>query len=113
MSKTNTGYSTPPRRRRAVWLALLLVNVWAALPARADEDQEREKLARIAAEIRVVEDMTAEAARAAQTSPSGRVRFRYDWLQGDLRQMRAGIEQHLNAPQQPRPVPPLRGDYRQ
>jgi RAQPRD family integrative conjugative element protein len=41
------------------------------------------------------------------------VRFRYEWLKRDLQMMRQGIEQHLDAPRQPRPVPPLRGDYRQ
>ncbi|MEJ6666557.1 MAG: RAQPRD family integrative conjugative element protein, partial [Alcaligenes aquatilis] len=45
--------------------------------------------------------------------PSQRVNFRYEWLINDLDVMRRGIQQHLNAPMQPRPVEPLRGDYRQ
>ncbi|RCW66202.1 RAQPRD family integrative conjugative element protein [Pseudorhodoferax soli] len=77
----------------------------------ADEELEREQLARIAHEIAQLEVMVAAA---AQTKPTGqRVRFRYEWLQRDLLLVREGITQHTDAPRQPRPVPPLRGDYRQ
>jgi RAQPRD family integrative conjugative element protein len=103
----------PIRLERAALQCLLLSVCAATFPAHADNNLEREKLARIAGEIKVIEDMTADAARSAQSSPTERVRFRYDWLQADLRQVRAGIEQHLDAPQQPRPVPPIKGDYRQ
>jgi RAQPRD family integrative conjugative element protein len=43
---------------------------------------------------------------------NGRVRFRFDWLGRDLALVRRGIEDHADAPRQPRPVPALRGDYR-
>ena len=76
-----------------------------------DEDSERERLARIENEIAHVQALVSEAGRNA---PAGqRVQFRYDWLLADLQMLRDGIAQHLDAPRQPRPVPPLRGDYRQ
>lgn len=100
------------RARRAWCLALLASALLAATSAQAgDSYSERENLARIAAEIEHVQVMVAQAAK--DKPATGRVQFRYDWLQGDLEQLRLGIEQHLNAPRQPRPVPPLRGDYRQ
>ena len=84
----------------------------ASLLAHAgDEDMEREQLARIAHEIAQLEAMVAAA---AQNKPTGqRVRFRYEWLERDLQLVRDGITQHVDAPRQPRPAPPLRGDYRQ
>lgn len=76
-----------------------------------DEELEREQLARIAHEIAQLEALVAAA---AQNKPTGhRVQFRYEWLQRDLQLVREGITQHTDAPRQPRPVPPLRGDYRQ
>lgn len=82
-----------------------------ALRILGDEEQERERLATIAAELA---HLQALALRAAEVAPAGqRVRFRYDWLARDLQLMRDGIEQHSDAQRQPRPVPPLRGDYRQ
>lgn len=77
----------------------------------ADEDAEREALARLSYEIQRVQLMAAEASKQAPSSP--RIRFRYDWLQRDLDLMRQGIEAHGDAPRQPRTVAPLRGDYRQ
>jgi RAQPRD family integrative conjugative element protein len=51
---------------------------------------------------------------AADRAPSGqRVKIRYDWLLHDLQLLRKGVADHVDAPRQPRPVPPLRGDYRQ
>ena len=82
-----------------------------ALRILGDEEQERERLATIAAELA---HLQALVLRAAEVAPAGqRVRFRYDWLARDLQLMRDGIEQHSDAPRQPRPVPALRGDYRQ
>jgi RAQPRD family integrative conjugative element protein len=41
------------------------------------------------------------------------VRFRYDWLRRDIARMREGVLEHATADQaEPRPYPPLRGDYR-
>ena len=47
-----------------------------------------------------------------QQETNARLRFRFDWLARDLSLVRRGIEDHLDAPRQPRPVPALRGDYR-
>ena len=49
----------------------------------------------------------------SQANPDGRIRFRYDWLRQDLVRIRAGIQEHIDAPRtEPRTFPPLRGDYR-
>lgn len=90
----------------AVVLAIAL-----SVPAQADQDAERELLARLEYELEaltaLIDDAEAAADRAA------RVRFRYDWLRQDLRRVRTGIQEHIDAPRvQPRIVPPLRGDYR-
>lgn len=109
--------SVGPRAGRRWCLALLSIALLSATlllaPAvqAGDEFSERENLTRIANEIEHLQVMVAQAAKDA---PAGqRVNFRYDWLQGDLELLREGIAQHLDAPRQPRPVPPLRGNYRQ
>ena len=77
---------------------------------RADADSEREALARIAHEL---QRLQAEVQQAAKTADStARVKFRYDWLAKDLELVQRGVTDHLDAPRQPRPVPPLAGDYR-
>lgn len=93
--------------RGLVALGLVL---WTGL-ALADDEQEREQLARISNELARVQAMVSDAAQAAPTGQ--RVKFRYDWLQRDLEMMRQAIDQHVDAPRQPRQVAPLRGDYRQ
>lgn len=101
------------QRARRAWIAAVLMAATAvAGTAHAgDVDSEREALSRISGEIEQVQNMVAQA---AQNAPAGqRVAFRYDWLQRDLDLMRAGIAEHLEAPREPRPVPPLRGDYRE
>ena len=105
---------SPGARARSAWLLALLIAAAgpaSALTVHGDDEVEREKLARIAHEIERVQVMVAQA---AQTAPTGqRVRFRYDWLQNDLQLLQRGITEHMDAPRQPRPVPALRGDYRQ
>ena len=91
-------------------LALALLLPLAGQTAAADEDAERENLARISYEL---ERLQLDAKQAAAQAPAGaRIQFRYDWLARDLQLMRDGIAQHLEAPRQPRAVPPLAGDYR-
>lgn len=69
-------------------------------------------LARLIHEIEVLEPLIATA--KSQASPDARIRFRYDWLRQDLERIRSGIQEHIDAPRnEPRKVPPLRGDYRQ
>ncbi|ASR89673.1 MULTISPECIES: RAQPRD family integrative conjugative element protein [Alcaligenes] len=98
------------RKTHRAWVAALMLVACATVQA-GDADSERESLARIENELAVVQQMVAAASRDAP--PSQRVNFRYEWLINDLDVMRRGIQQHLNAPMQPRPVEPLRGDYRQ
>jgi RAQPRD family integrative conjugative element protein len=78
----------------------------------ADPDAEREALARLIHEIEALAPRIATA--ESQASPDARIRFRYDWLRQDLERIRAGIQEHIDAPRnEPRKVSPLRGDYRQ
>lgn len=77
----------------------------------ADSDTEVQALARLAHEIAALDPLMREAERAAD--PDARIRFEYRWLRHDLKLIRAGIEEHLEAPRsEPRKVPPLLGDYR-
>jgi RAQPRD family integrative conjugative element protein len=94
--------------RRTIPAAALLLLV--AGTARADADSEREALARIAQELQRLQAQVAQAAKGADTS--ARIKFRYDWLEKDLELVQRGVTDHLDAPRQPRPVPPLAGDYR-
>ena len=78
----------------------------------ADADAEREALARLIHEINALAPLVAIA--ESQASPDARVRLRYDWLRQDFARIRAGIQEHIDAPRtEPRTFPPLRGDYRQ
>ena len=94
--------------QRTLCASLLMLLVAAS--ARADADSEQESLARIAQELRRLQTQVADASRHADTS--ARVKFRYDWLEKDLELVLRGVTDHLDAPRQPRPVPPLTGDYR-
>jgi RAQPRD family integrative conjugative element protein len=103
-----------PSVHRAWMLAVLLACGAATTTAHADEDIDRENLARIAHEISRVKLMVAEAAKASdQGHQPQRIKFRYDWLVQDLQMLHDGVTTHVDAPRQPRPVAPLRGDYRQ
>lgn len=98
-------------RRSAITAAgLAFVMALASPAARADEDAQREALARIAYELARLEQLCADSAR--QQEVNARTQFRFDWLSRDLSLIRRGIEDHFDAPRQPRPVPVLRGDYR-
>lgn len=109
--ETREHRASCPSPARAWMLACLLAALASGAARASDVDLERENLARIAHEIERLQVMVQEA---AQVTPSGqRVRFRYDWLQQDLKLLRDGVVEHADAPRQPRPVPPLRGDYRQ
>ena len=102
------------RPHRAWMLALLLAaaaSLGSTVAHAADEESERIYLMRIDNELAQVQKMVAAASRDAP--PARQVNFRYEWLMNDLDIMRRGIQQHLGAPRQPRPVQPLRGDYRQ
>ena len=75
------------------------------------EDAELESLSRIEHELAIVQSMVEDASK--QILPAQSVKFRYTWLIRDLKLMRDGIASHFDAERQPRPVPVLRGDYRQ
>ena len=92
--------------------AIALVLALASSHAAADAQDEREILARIVHELEALEPLLDAA--EAEANPDARVRFRYDWLRVDLRQIEGGIQEHIDAPRvEPRTFPPLRGDYRQ
>mgnify|MGYP003673430845 FL=1 len=92
--------------------ATLLALAFIAPGSLADADAERAMLARLLHEIRLLEPLIARS--EAEADPDARIHFQYDWLRQDLDRVRAGIQAHLDAPRNtPRPVPPLRGDYRQ
>jgi len=98
----------------ASWRAVIVVAglLLGASQALADPDAEREALARLIHEIEALEPVIATA--ESQATPEARIRFRYDWLRQDLERIRAGVQEHIDAPRnEPRKVPPLRGDYRQ
>ena len=85
----------------------------AVLPVQfaiADADGERAALARIIHELQAIDPLVTEA--ASQSNPDARVRFQYKWLRQDLARLRAGVQEHIDAPRaEPRTFPPLRGDY--
>jgi RAQPRD family integrative conjugative element protein len=77
----------------------------------ADADAERDALGRLVHELESLEPLIVEASRAAD--PDARIRFQYDWLRDDLKTVRRGIQAHIDAlTAEPRPIAPLRGDYR-
>ncbi len=88
-----------------------LAATFAATPALADSDAERETLARLIHELQALEPLIRSA--ESQANPDARIRFRYDWLRQDLARVRLGVQEHIDAPRaEPRTFPPLRGDYR-
>lgn len=93
-------------------MPILLTLAFIAPAAIADVDGEHAMLARLLHEIELLEPLIVSS--EAEADRDARVRFQYDWLRQDLERVRAGIQAHLDAPRnEPRPVPPLRGDYRQ
>ena len=98
------------KRFRSAALLVISIAMTAAPVSHADEDAERENLARISYELIQLQRMISDAAKGAETS--GGTRFRYDLLARDLRLIRAGVEDHLQRPRQPQRVQPLAGDYR-
>ena len=97
---------------RRLWLpSFLIIGSLVTPVAFADADAEREALARITHELNALEPLIKQA--EASADQDSRVRFRYDWLRQDLKQIRDVIQSHIDAPRaQPRSFPPLRGEYR-
>ena len=98
--------------KRQFWPSTFLILGLCIAPAAfADADAEREALAKIIHEISALETLINRA--AANADRDSRIRFRYDWLRQDLKQIKDGIQSHIDSPRaQPRSFPPLRGDYR-
>ena len=98
--------------KRHLWLPSFLIIGFAITPAAfADADAEREVLAKIIHELNTLESLIKRA--EVNVEQDSRIRFRYDWLRQDLKQIRDGIQSHIDSPRaQPRSFPPLRGDYR-
>lgn len=98
------------QRSRVVAVLILSVAMVVASRSSADDDAERENLARISYELTQLQRMIGDAAATADNS--GRARFRYDLLARDVGLVQAGIDDHLQRPRQPQRVQPLAGDYR-
>ena len=98
--------------KRHLWLPSFLIIGLVVTPAAfADADAEREALAKVIHELNALESLIKRA--EANAEQDSRIRFRYDWLRQDLKQIKDGIQSHIDAPRaQPRSFPPLRGDYR-
>ena len=98
--------------KRHFWPSTLIILGLSVTPAVfADADAEREALARIIHELNALEPLIKQA--EANADEDVRIRFRYDWLRQDLKQIKDGIQSHIDSPRaQPRSFPPLRGDYR-
>jgi len=98
--------------KRRLWLPSFLIIGLVVTPAAfADADAEREALAKIIHELNALDSLIKRA--AANAEQDSRIRFRYDWLRQDLKQIKDGIRSHIDSPRaQPRSFPPLRGDYR-
>jgi RAQPRD family integrative conjugative element protein len=101
------------KRRIRNWLQVgVVLSVIGGLTgvARADADSEREKLAVISNELVRLQELVADASKHADGT--ARVKFRYDYLLSDLKLVQDGVTTHLDAPRQPRAIPPLKGEYR-
>ena len=98
--------------KRQFWSSTFLILGLCFTPvAFADADAESESLAKIIHELNVLESLIKQA--EANADQDSRVRFRYDWLRQDLKQIKDGVQSHIDSPRaQPRTFPPLRGDYR-
>ena len=98
--------------KRHLWLPSFLIIGLVVTPAAfAVADAEREALAKIIHELNALESLIKRA--EVNADQDSRIRFRYDWLRQDLKQIEDGIQSHIDSPRaQPRSFPPLRGDYR-
>ena len=97
--------------KRHLWLPSFLIIGLVVTPAAfADADAEREALAKVIHEINALDSLIKRA--EANAEQDSRIRFRYDWLRQDLKNIKDGIQSHRLSRAQPRSFPPLRGDYR-
>lgn len=93
-----------------LWLSIICF-LQLSVASVVSADSEREALAKLVHELTALESLIQQA--ESNADQDSRIRFRYEWLRQDLKQIQDGIQSHLDAPQaQPRSFPPLRGDYR-
>ena len=82
-----------------------------SLPAFASSASEAETLSRIDHELTALDALVQQA--RLQADADHRIQFDYNALEADLEMVQQGIRRHVLAPRtQPRPYPPLKGDYR-
>ncbi len=91
---------------------VIITSLWLlSEPAMADGDAERHVLSQLIHELDALQPVIDHAHHNADQD--ARIRFHYDWLRADVERIRSGIQNHLVQPrQQPRTIPPLKGDYR-
>lgn len=98
--------------RHGVPLMGLILVLTTGTPAYAASEGEREALARLNSEIKALLPIVRDAQRTADNG--GRRRFNYAWLRQDLARIRLGIDEYLTPGRnEPRSVPPIRGEYLQ
>jgi RAQPRD family integrative conjugative element protein len=92
---------------------IIITSLWLlSQSAIADRDAERHALAQLVHELDALQPVIEHAQHNADHD--AHIRFHYDWLRADINHIRSGIQNHLIQPrQQPRTIPPLKGDYRQ
>jgi RAQPRD family integrative conjugative element protein len=106
-------------QRSAIFAGVLLAGLmtapfWASVStAQADEAPERERLALIAQQLKVIERQARDAELIARSKPQDtRYHFDYVQFQVDLKRVRAGVDAYLNpARLQPRDVSAIPGHY--
>ncbi|MAT91233.1 MAG: conjugal transfer protein [Halioglobus sp.] len=80
--------------KRQFWPSTFLILGLSVAPAAfADVDAEREALAKIIHELNALEPLIKQA--EANAVEDARIRFRYDWLRQDLKQIKDGIQSHI------------------
>lgn len=75
-----------------------------------ETDRENVALARLSVILDHLTPFIEEAKRYQNSN--ARVQFRYDWLQEDIQQIKAGIQAKFHSSSiEARRIPPIRGDY--
>ena len=81
--------------KRHLWLPSFLIIGLVVTPAAfANAAAEREALAEVIHELNVLESLIKRA--EANAEQDSRIRFRYDWLRQDLKQIKDGIQSHID-----------------
>ena len=103
--------TTACRRVPALAMALTIALAGASPSSASDATAEHEQLAALARQLNLIDRLAEHAAKSA---PQERARYHFDYarLRGDLKRVRAGLQDYL-VPQraQPRVSVPLAGDY--